>query len=54
MDKSGNDLSSANNHRTNSFWFSTWGPFGDVKFNESIAFAMVYPVNAKAEHIDHI
>lgn len=45
MDKSGNDLASANNRRTNSFWFSTWGPFGDIKAIESIGFAMVYPVN---------
>ncbi|MCX6320640.1 MAG: hypothetical protein NTX93_02395 [Bacteroidia bacterium] len=45
MDKSGNDLASANNRRTNSFWFSTWGPFGDIKSIESIGFAMQYPVN---------
>jgi hypothetical protein len=45
MDKSGNDLASANNRRTNSFWFSTWGPFGDIKAVESIVFEMVYPVN---------
>jgi hypothetical protein len=45
MDKSGNDLASANNRRTNSFWFSTWGPFGDIKAIESIGFAMHYPVN---------
>jgi hypothetical protein len=45
MDKSGNDLASANNRRTNSFWFSTGGPFGDIKAIEAIGFAMVYPVN---------
>jgi hypothetical protein len=45
MDNSGNDLASANNRRTNSFWFSTWGPFGEVKAIESIAFAMEYPIN---------
>jgi hypothetical protein len=45
MDKSGNDLASANNRRTNSFWFSTWGPFGDIKSIESLGFEMVYPVN---------
>ncbi|MCX6238002.1 MAG: hypothetical protein NTY07_10700 [Bacteroidia bacterium] len=44
-DKSGNDLASANNRRTNSFWFSTWGPFGEIKAIESIGFAMEYPVN---------
>jgi hypothetical protein len=45
MDKAGNDLASANNRRTNAFWFSTRGPFGDVKSIESIGFAMEYPVN---------
>jgi hypothetical protein len=45
MDKSGNDLASANNRRTNSFWFSTWGPFGSIKSVESIGFEMVYPVS---------
>jgi hypothetical protein len=44
-DQSGTDLASANNRRTNSFWFSTWGPFGEIKAIESIAFAMEYPVN---------
>ena len=44
-DQSGTDLASANNRRTNSFWFSTWGPFGDIKAIESIAFAMEYPIN---------
>ena len=45
MDKSGNDLASANNRRTNSFWFSTWGPFGEIKSIEAIGFSMPYPVN---------
>ncbi|HEY5122101.1 MAG TPA: hypothetical protein VIK14_00035, partial [Ignavibacteria bacterium] len=44
-DKSGNDLASASNRRTNSFWFSTGGPFGEVRDIESIGFAMPYPVN---------
>jgi hypothetical protein len=44
-DKSGNDLASASNRRTNSFWYSTGGPFGDVKAIDSIGFAMPYPVN---------
>lgn len=44
-DKSGNDLASANNRRANSYWFSTWGPFGTIKSIESIGFAMEYPIN---------
>lgn len=44
-DKSGNDLASANNRRTNSFWFSTWGPFGKIKTIEAVGFAMAYPAN---------
>jgi hypothetical protein len=51
MDKSGNDLASANNRRTNSFWFSTWGPFGKVKTVEAIGFAMPYPANKPAIEI---
>src|SRR4030042_4183609 len=51
MDKSGNDLASANSRRTNSFWFSTWGPFGDITAVESIGFAMAYPVNKPAIEI---
>jgi hypothetical protein len=45
MDKSGNDLASANNRRTNSFWFSVWGPFGKINAIESVALAMEYPIN---------
>lgn len=45
MDKSGNDLASSINRRTNSFWMSVWGPFGDVKSIEAIGFAMTYPIN---------
>lgn len=44
-DKSGTDLASATNRRTNSFWLSVWGPFGDIKGIESIAFAMEYPIS---------
>ena len=31
MDKSGTDLASSINRRTNSFWMSVWGPFGELK-----------------------
>jgi hypothetical protein len=45
MDKSGTDLASTINRRTDSFWMSVWGPFGDLKSVESVGFAMQYPVN---------
>src|SRR5450432_4143572 len=45
MDQSGNDLASAINRRTNSFWMSVWGPFGEMRSVEAIGFAMTYPVN---------
>jgi hypothetical protein len=45
MDQSGNDLASAINRRTNSFWMSVWGPFGEMHSVESIGFAMTYPIN---------
>ncbi|MEO6328924.1 MAG: hypothetical protein ABIO55_08330, partial [Ginsengibacter sp.] len=43
MDQSGNDLASSINRRTNSFWMSVWGPFGDMHSVEAIGFAMTYP-----------
>jgi hypothetical protein len=45
MDKSGTDLASTNNRRTNSFWMSVWGPFGELKSVEALGFAMQYPLN---------
>lgn len=45
MDKSGTDLASTNNRRTNSFWMSVWGPFGELKSVEALGFAMQYPIN---------
>jgi hypothetical protein len=45
MDKSGTDLASTINRRTNSFWMSVWGPFGELKSVEAIGFAMQYPIN---------
>lgn len=35
-DQSGHDLASTNNRRTESFWMSVWGPFGDLKKVESL------------------
>jgi hypothetical protein len=45
MDRSGTDLASTSNRRTNSFWMSIWGPFGDLKSVEAIGFALQYPIN---------
>ena len=44
-DQSGFDLASTNNRRTDSFWMSIWGPFGDLKNVESLGFTMEYPIN---------
>ena len=44
-DQSGFDLASTNNRRTDSFWMSIWGPFGDLKNIESLGFTMDYPIN---------
>ncbi|MGA2273722.1 MAG: hypothetical protein ABSH00_09210 [Bryobacteraceae bacterium] len=43
-DQSGFDLASTNNRRTDSFWMSIWGPFGDLKNVESLGFTMEYPI----------
>ncbi len=40
----GADLAAANNRRTNSFWMSVWGPFGELKSVEAIGFSMDYPI----------
>jgi hypothetical protein len=45
MDKSGTDLASTINRRTDSFWMSVWGPFGELKSVEAVGFAMQYPIN---------
>jgi len=43
-DQSGFDLASTNNRRTDSFWMSVWGPFGDLTAVESLGFTMRYPI----------
>jgi hypothetical protein len=43
-DQSGFDLASTNNRRTDSFWMSVWGPFGDLKNVQSLGFTMDYPI----------
>jgi hypothetical protein len=54
MDQAGTDLASANNRRTNSFWMSVWGPFGDLTSVESIGFAMEYPIHKPAIELRNI
>ncbi len=44
MDQSGTDLASTINRRTDSFWMSVWGPFGDLKKVESLGLTMEYPL----------
>jgi hypothetical protein len=44
-DQSGTDLASTNNRRTDSFWMSIWGPFGDITNVQSLSFSMDYPIN---------
>ena len=44
-DAKGFDLASATNRRTNSSWYSVWGPWGDIHSVESIGIAMEYPLN---------
>ncbi len=44
-DQKGTDLASASNRRTNAFWMSVWGPFGDLKNVEALSAAMDYPLN---------
>jgi len=45
QDSNGFDLASAGNRRTNSCWFSVWGPYGDLQSVEAIAFSMEYALN---------
>ena len=44
-DQRGNDLASANNRRFDSFWLSTWGPFGDLQNVAAVSVVMDYPLN---------
>jgi hypothetical protein len=44
-DQSGFDLASTINRRTDSFWMSVWGPFGDLTSVKSLSFIMDYPIN---------
>jgi hypothetical protein len=43
-DQRGSDLASTNNRRTDSFWMSVWGPFGDLVTVEALSVSMQYPV----------
>jgi hypothetical protein len=50
----GNDLASATNRRTNSFWMSVWGPWGELKNVESVEFQMEYPINHPAVELRNV
>ena len=45
QDSNGFDLASASNRRSNSCWYSVWGPWGDLKSVEAIGFSMEYPLD---------
>jgi len=51
QDRSGSDLASTNNRRTNSFWMGVWGPFGTLKDVRAVSVAMDYPLNQPALEI---
>ena len=53
-DQSGFDLASTINRRTDSFWMSVWGPFGDLTAVQSLSFIMDYPINKPAVEIRSI
>jgi hypothetical protein len=53
-DQSGFDLASTINRRTDSFWMSVWGPFGDLTTVQSLAFVMDYPINQPTVEIRSI
>ncbi|MBN2182866.1 MAG: hypothetical protein JW715_13225 [Sedimentisphaerales bacterium] len=40
----GSNLAAVINRRTNSFWMSVWGPFGDLKEVEALSVVMDYPI----------
>jgi hypothetical protein len=54
MDSSGTDLASTINRRTDSFWMSVWGPFGELKSVEALGFAMQYPIHRPTIELRHI
>ena len=53
-DQSGFDLASTNNRRTDSFWMSVWGPFGDLKSVQSLGVVMEHPIAKPALEIRSI
>jgi hypothetical protein len=42
---SGNDLAASTNRRSDTFWVSVWGPWGELTNVESIGLSMDYPIN---------
>jgi hypothetical protein len=53
-DSNGFDLASAGNRRTNSCWFSVWGPFGDLTSVESFGISMDYALNKPAIELRNV
>ena len=53
-DQSGFDLASTINRRTDAFWMSVWGPFGDLTAVQSLSFIMDYPINKPVVEIRSI
>lgn len=53
-DSNGFDLASAGNRRTNSCWFSVWGPYGDLQSVEAIALSMEYALNKPSIELRNI
>ena len=44
-DEAGYDMASVYNKPTNSFWMSTWGPYGPLNAVEALSIMMEYPLN---------
>jgi len=51
---SGNDLDASTNRRSDTFWVSVWGPWGELTSVQAIGFSMDYPINDPAIEIRNI
>jgi len=51
---SGVDLAASTNRRTDAFWMSVWGPWGELKNVEAISFSMDYPINHAAIELRNV
>jgi len=54
QDSNGFDLASASNRRSNSCWYSVWGPWGDLKSVEAIGISMEYPLSKPSIELRNI